>query len=79
MVIVCHTRPDIEGVTMFAQQIADAATRAHTLTRLDRLSRPIWRAPGLPAGVLHLCRHGSCPAVISRELGEVGLEIGERD
>jgi hypothetical protein len=29
---------------MFAQQVADAVTRAHTLTRLDHLSRSIWQA-----------------------------------
>ena len=29
---------------MFAQQIAEAVTRAHTLTRLDHLSRSIWQA-----------------------------------
>src|SRR5829696_9998575 len=29
---------------MFAQHVADAVTRAHTLTRLDHLSRSIWQA-----------------------------------
>src|SRR5829696_2940830 len=33
-----------KGQSMFAQQVADAVTRARTLTRLDHLSRSIWQA-----------------------------------
>lgn len=39
----------------------------------------IARSPGLPAGVLHLCRHRSCSRLIGREAGQIGFEIGKRD